>query len=303
MYDGPVIDAHHHLWDLSMAKHPWLADKAGEIGGLGDLRKIRRNYLPADFGADSAGERVVASVHVEAGWVAGDGLGETRWLDGLDKAGGIASRYVVRVDLASAAAPAEIEMQAANPRVCGVRDVLSWTPNPARRFAVRGDLMDDPTWRANLAQLKSHGLVFDLMVFPPQLQQAARLAADFPEQIFVLNHGGSPIDRDKEGMEVWRAGLRALADRPNVLIKVSDLVAYDPHWTLQSMTPVIGHCLDCFGPRRTMFGSDFPVAGLHASYGEVIGTLRHATADLCADEQRSIFHDTARGVYFAGASD
>ncbi|MDQ0467824.1 amidohydrolase family protein [Labrys wisconsinensis] len=300
MYDGPVIDAHHHLWDLAMGRHPWLAATAGELGGLGDLGPIRRNYLPADFLADAAGQTVVASVHVEAGWQEGDGLGETRWLDGLDKAGGVASRYVARVALADVGAAAQIEAQAANPRVAGIRDILSWTPDPARRFAPRGDLMADPAWRAGLARLQRHGLVFDLMLFPPQLAEAARLVADHPDQLFVLEHGGSPIDRDPEGMAVWRRGLAELARRPNVVIKISDLVAYDPHWTLESMRPVIGHCLDGFGPERTMFGSDFPVAGLHASYGEVVGTLRALTADLSRDEQRAVFHDTARRVYGVG---
>jgi predicted TIM-barrel fold metal-dependent hydrolase len=98
-------------------------------------------------------------------------------------------------------------------------------------------------------------------------------------------------------MEIWREGLRTLARRPNVMIKISDLVAYDPHWTLDSMRPVIGHCLDCFGPERTMFGSDFPVAGLHARYHDVVWTLRHLTKDLSKEEQHSIFFETARRVY------
>ena len=297
LYDGPIIDAHHHLWDLSMDRHPWLVATAGERGGLGDLASIRRNYLPVDFARDAAGHKVVASVHVEAGWREGDARAETDWIDGLDRSAGIACRHVARVALADAAAPAAIEAQASHALVCGIRDILSWTDDPARRFAPRGDLMADPAWRANLARLKSHGLIFDLMVFPSQLQEAARLAGDFPEQLFVLEHGGSPIDRSLEGMALWREGLTTIARRPNVLIKISDLVAYDPHWTLESMRPVIGHCLDCFGPQRVMFGSDFPVAGLHASYGDVVGTLKHLTMDLSSDEQHAVFFETARRAY------
>src|SRR5262249_62153539 len=84
-YDGPIIDAHHHLWDLRLDRHPWLAVSAGERGGLGDLAPLRRNYLPADYRRDAARQNIVASVHVEAGWADDDCLGETRWLETLDK--------------------------------------------------------------------------------------------------------------------------------------------------------------------------------------------------------------------------
>ncbi|TGV95585.1 amidohydrolase family protein, partial [Mesorhizobium sp. M2E.F.Ca.ET.154.01.1.1] len=108
----------------------------------------------------------------------------------------------------------------------------------------------------------------------------ARLAAAFPDQQFVLNHCGSPIDRDAEGMRTWRDGLRLLARRDNVAIKISDLVAYDHDWTLDSLRPVVLHCIECFGTSRAMFGSDFPVAGMHASFDEVYDSFKAITADL-----------------------
>jgi predicted TIM-barrel fold metal-dependent hydrolase len=299
-YDGPIIDAHHHLWDLSLDRHPWLAASAGERGGLGDLAPLRRNYLPEDYRRDATRQNIVASVHVEAGWASDDGLSETRWLETLDKTGGIAARYVVHVPLASGEAPALIEAQARFSPVVGVRDVLSWSEDPARRFAARGDLIDDPQWRAGLARLESRGLVFDLMVFPNQLAQAERLARDFPNQLFVLNHCGSPIDRDGEGMRRWREGLALLGRAPNVSIKISDLVAYDHHWTLESLTEVVLHCLECFGTARAMFASDFPVAGLHASFDEVYDAFKAIASQLSADEQRALFFANAARLYRLG---
>jgi predicted TIM-barrel fold metal-dependent hydrolase len=296
-YDGPIIDAHHHLWDLSLGRHPWLAAGAGARGALGDLAPLRRNYLPENYLRDAARQNLVASVHVEAGWADDDCLGETRWLETLDKTAGIAERYVVRVPLASAEAPALIDAQADFPRVVGVRDILSWSNDPARRFAARGNLMDDPQWRAALARLAAHDLAFDLLVFPDQLAQVARLAWDFPNQRFVLNHCGSPIDRDREGMRRWREGLALLGRAPNVSIKISDLVAYDHHWTLDSLAEVIFHCLNCFGTARAMFASDFPVAGLHASFDEVYGAFKAIASQLSADEQRALFFANAAHVY------
>lgn len=296
-YAGPVVDAHHHLWDLGLGRHPWLAATAGERGGLGELGPLRRNYLPQDYSRDAARHNVVATVHVEAGWASDDCIGETRWLETLDKSRGVAARYVIHVPLASPEAPALIEAQAGFDRVVGVRDILSWDPDPARRFAARDGIMDEPAWRAGLALLGAHRLAFDLMVFPRQLADAARLAAAFPDQQFVLNHCGSPIDRDADGMLLWREGLRNLARHENVAIKISDLVAYDHHWTLDSLGPVVLHCIDCFGSGRAMFGSDFPVAGLHASFDDIYDGFKTIAADLSADEQTALFFGNAKRIY------
>ncbi|RYB06728.1 amidohydrolase family protein [Lichenibacterium ramalinae] len=296
-YAGPIVDAHHHLWDLRLGCHPWLAPQAGARGGLGDLAPLQRDYLPVDYARDADRHGIVATVHVEAGWLASDPFGEILWLDGLDKSGGIAARYVARVALADETAPELIARLAAHPRVVGIRDILSWDEDPGRRFAARGDLMGDPRWRANLGRLAAHGLAFDLMVFAPQLPEAARLAADFPDQIFVLNHCGSPIDRTRAGLGAWRDGLAALGRLPNLRIKLSDLVAYDHEWTIDSLAEVTLTCLDCFGPARAMLGSDFPVAGLHATFDEVWDAFRTITADLSAEEQHALFCGTAARTY------
>lgn len=297
LYDGPVIDPHHHLWDLSLKRHPWLARAAASSGGLGDLERLRRNYLPQDYLSDAKGHNVAATVHVEASWDASDPLGETGWLESLEKPDGVAARYVARVALANPGAEALVEAQAAHPRVAGVRDILSWSENPARRFAARGDLMDDPAWRAGLGLLAKHGLVFDLMVFAGQLGDAAKLARAFPNQTFVLEHCGSPIDRDRAGMARWREALAGIARAPNVCIKITDPVAYDQKWTLDSLREVVLHCVDCFGPDRAMFGSDFPVAGLWATFHQLYAAFKTIVADFAPHEQRAMFYGNAARVY------
>lgn len=296
LYSGPIIDAHHHLWDLGLGRHPWLAPAASGRG-LGELEPIRRNYLSADYLHDARNQNVLATVHIEASWLADDCVGETRWLESIDKPGGVATRYVAHVPLGSPRAAALLEEQSAFERVVGIRDILSWDPDPTRQFAARGGIMDEPQWRQGLARLKRHGLSFDLMVFARQLGDAARLAADFPDQQFVLNHCGSPIDRDEAGMQRWRDGLRLLSRQPNVAIKISDLVAYDHHWTLDSLRPVVMHCIDCFGSERAMFASDFPVAGLHATFDEVYGSFKTIVQDFSPDEQHALFYGTAKRIY------
>lgn len=299
-YSGPIVDAHHHLWDYGMARHPWLAPDEDGHGGLGGLGPLRRDYLPADYARDAARQNVAATVHIEASWTPEDCVGETRWLETLPKSGGIARRYVAHVPLAAPEAERLIGEQATFARVVGIRDILSWTPDPARRFAARGDLMDDGAWRSGLRRLRHHSLSFDLMIFPNQHGDAARLAADFPDQQFILNHCGSPWDRSPEGMARWREGLRELSRRPNVAIKISDLVAYDNDWTLESLRAVTLHCIDCFGPGRSVLASDFPVAALHATFDEVWDSFKAITADLTAEEQAALFHDNAWRLYRFG---
>lgn len=296
-YTGPIIDPHHHLWDLALDRHPWLTGSGGGTDEIGDLASIRRNYLPEGYRRDVGAWPVVATVHVEAGWRADDCLGETAWLDTLDKSTGVALRYVVHVPLAAPNAAELVAEQAAHRRVVGIRDILSWHSDPAKTFAARPDIMDDPAWRAGLARLGSHGLSFDLMLFPSQHGRALKLARDFPDISFIVNHGGSPIDRDAEGMARWREGLQALAAAPNVAIKISDLVAYDRAWTFDSLAPVIRHCIDCFGVDRAMFASDLPVARLNATFDQIYDTFFAAVADLSEDEQRALFFDTARRLY------
>ncbi len=297
LYDGPIIDPHHHLWDLRVNQHPWLASGSGKEHSLGNLAPLRRNYLIDDYLADAADQNVVATVHVEAAWVEQDCLGETRWLETLEDRRGVASRYVAHAPLQSPDAPALIAEQAAFERVVGIRDILSWHPDPARTFLERADVMDAPAWRRGLARLAQHDLVFDLMIFANQLDDAFRLARDFPDQLFVLNHSGSPIDQDPESMARWRAGIEALGAAENVAIKISALTGYIPNWTLESLRPLILHCIDAFGPDRSMFASDFPVTRLHASFAQSYDVYRAVAAEFAQGEQRALFFETARRVY------
>ena len=296
-YDGPIIDAHHHLWDFGLGRHPWLAPQASERGGLGDLASLRRDYLPDDYRRDAAGQNVVATVHVEASWNDDDCVGETRWLETLDQGGGVAARYVAHVPLASAVHQRFSTLRRRSRASSVSATSVSWTSDPARRFALRGDLMANHVWRAGLAYLGRLGLSFDLMIFPNQHEEAARLAADFPDQLFILNHCGSPIERDAEGMASWRKGLGALARQPNVAIKISDLVAYDHDWTLDSLRMVTIACIEAFGVERSMFASDFPVAGLYASFDEVFDSFKTITAGFSHADQAALFHDNARRFY------
>jgi predicted TIM-barrel fold metal-dependent hydrolase len=301
-YDGPAIDPHHHLWDLSLKRHPWLEKARGEASEMvfGEMSSLLKDYGIADYVRDAAGQNIVATVHVEAGWADGHPLEESSWLDTLDHASGIAKRYVARVRLDDPDTRIRIEAEAANPRVVGIRDIVSWHPDPAKSFAPHAGRMADLQWRSGLSHLSGLGLVFDLMLYPWQMDEACDLVRSFPETLFVLNHAGSPADRTEEGMALWRHGLSSLGAEPNIRLKISDLVAYDHAWSFESLIPVIEHCLESFGPARCMFASDFPVAGLHATFDEVYAVFRRAAEPMSLDEQKSLFFTTANTTYRLG---
>ena len=230
LYSGPIIDPHIHLWDLGMDRHPWLRPAGDAIQALGDLDPIRKNYLVDDYRRDTVNQNVVASVHIEAAWDrADDPLAEIEWLETLDKSSGVAMRYIGFADLAAPDAGAALDRLSEVKRCVGVRQMLSWHPTvPAKCFAPRPGIADEPDFRRGVALLAQHDQLLELMLYPYQAEEVSRLASDFPNQTFIVNHCGSPIDRDRDGMARWREGLKLLGSAPNVQIKISALTAYDP---------------------------------------------------------------------------
>ncbi len=297
-YHGPIIDAHTHLWDLSMGCHPWLAPSEGAVTALGGLEKLRRNVLVQDYQRDCANQPIVATVHVEALWDTEDPVGETRWLETLDKSSGIALRYTAAAPLGTPRGAEILERQAAFERVVGIRQVLSFHPTqPEKSFAARGDMALDPAWQRDVARLAPLGLMLELMMYPYQLDQVVTLARAHPGLQIIVNHCASPVDRDEEGMARWREAVRRLAGESNVAIKVSNAAAYDPDPSLESLVGVMRHCIESFGPARTLLATDWPVAQLWMGYDDVYSNLRHVAADLTPPEQRALFHDNAARFY------
>lgn len=299
LYRGPIIDSHHHLWDLAMNRHPWLRPSDGGVQALGDLAPIRRSYLVEDYRRDAEHQNVVATVYVEAGWDRTDGpFAETAWLETLDKSSGVAARYIAFAPLESPGVAGVLERLAALPRCVGIRAVLSWHPgDPAKSFAPRPAIAREEAWRRGVALLARHRFLLEFMLYPYQAEEVAALARDFPEQPFVVNHCGSPVDRDAEGMARWRAGLKLLGREPNIHLKISALTAYDPHPTPESLRDVTRHCVDCFGTDRAMFGSDFPVGRLWTTFDAIFDGFKNFVQDLSEAEQRALFHDNARRLY------
>jgi predicted TIM-barrel fold metal-dependent hydrolase len=294
MLDLDIVDAHHHLCDLSHS-YPWLEGAAKPFRYHGDDRPLRRSYSLADYLADFEPLRLVGSVHIENG--AADPQWEAEWIDSLTRESSIPSAQVTKVDLASPDAPARIEAFAALPSVRGVRDILNWHPDPRFTHRARSDLMTDAAWLRGFAALADNGLSFDLQVFPAQLPEAAPLAARHPGTRVILDHAGMPIGRDPESIRQWRAGMAALAAQENVVTKISALGTNDHGWAVDSLRPFVLDTIEIFGPDRCMFGSNFPVDSLYSTLAELYDAFDTITTGFSDGERRSLFGATASRTY------
>lgn len=160
-----------------------------------------------------------------------------------------------------------------------------------------GGLIDNLHWQENLAELGRLGLSFDLQMIPQQAAGLAEVFARVPATQIAVCHCGSPWDQTEQGMASWRGGMRLLASLPNVSCKISGLGMFDHAWTVDSIRPIVEACIDIFGAQRTMFGSNFPVDKLHASYARVWSAFEEITAALSDAEQAYLFGNTAREFY------
>ena len=158
-------------------------------------------------------------------------------------------------------------------------------------------LIDKPVWQDNLEMLGELGLSFDLQLTPGQVPRVAEVLAMAPDTQVALCHCGSPWDQSATGLASWRDGLRLLASLPNVVCKVSGLGMFDHDWTVESIRPIVEACIEAFGVRRTMFGSNFPVDKLHADYTTIWSAYEEITSGLSEADQQSLFVNTARAFY------
>ena len=296
-YDGPIIDAHHHLWDISLGRHPWITSDDGAIKALGDITYLRRDYLVPDFLADVGSQNVVGSVYIEAVWDRRrPPEEEVAWLESLDRPRAVAARCVAWAPLKSPDVGPTLERLAAHRAVAGIRETVRWHPDPAKRWTEQG-LLDDPAWRRGFAELRRHGLALELLMNPYQAEEVARLAGEAPGQVFIINHCGTPVDRDEAGLARWRDGLALMAQRPNVAIKVSNFGAYAPDRSPESLRRTVLTCVDAFGTERSMFGTDYPVGRRSMTYEAACESFKDAVAGFTAAEQRQMFHDNAARYY------
>lgn len=290
-----VIDAHHHVWDLANDL-PWLKHERIPFR-YGDYSAMCRNYMPADYRADTAGWPVVGSVYVEAEWNRDLAAEESHWVAAVAAEHGLPSAVVAWCDFARADADTLLASHASLPIVRGVRHKPAAVAYPAEATRGAKGSMDDPAWRAGYALLEKHGLSYDLQTPWWHLDAAADLAKDFPRIPLIINHTGLPADRSKDALAAWRKALETAAARENVAIKISGIGRPGRPWTVEDNAPVIRDAIAIFGTDRAMFASNFPVDGLVGDFDTIFSGFLAATADRTEQERDKLFHDNAARIY------
>jgi predicted TIM-barrel fold metal-dependent hydrolase len=297
MDDFPVVDPHHHLWDLQRFSYPWLSARPLPASVAGDVAPIAKPYLLDDYLADAARQNVVKSVHVDAGFDPSQPVAETRWLQSIANRHGFPHGVVARAKLHRPDVETMLAAHCRFPNVRGIRHIVNWHPDPAKTYVTKLDFLTDPAWLRGFARLKRYNLSFDLQLYPSQMADAAALAAAHGDTSMILNHAGVPVDRGADALSLWRAGMRALAAQPNVWVKISGLGMVDWRWTEDSIRPFVLETIEIFGPDRCMFASNFPVDKLYSSFDVLYDTFKRIVSDFSIDERRKLLSDTALAVY------
>lgn len=290
----PIVDAHHHIW--RRADQPWLqGPTVPRIFGSYDA--IKRDYPIEEYLGDLAGTGVVKSVYVQTNWARERAVEEVEWVQSIADRTGWPHAIVGFADLQSNGAPETMAAQSRSPLMRGIRQQLHWHENPLYRFAARPDAMKTPQFCRNIAHLENHGWLFELQVFASQMADGAALARAFPGITFVLEHAGMPEDRSPEGRQLWRDGMKQLAQLPNVNTKFSGLGTFVRRNDPQHISEVIGETLELFGPDRCIWGSNFPIEKLWTDYRSIVDAVKAALAQLDAKARGMVLHDNAVRLY------
>ena len=292
-----LIDAHHHLWDLTQGKHPWLCGSEEKPFFMGDYRPLKRNYLPEDYRRDAAGHNVLTTVHCEAEWDRADQVGETRWISEIHARHGFPGAIVAHAWFDTDDAEEVIAAQAAFPLVRGIRSKPITAPSPDRIEPGAPGTMHDERWLRGFALLDRYGLSWDLRVPFWHLGEAAVVARAFPKTPIVLNHTGFPWDRSEEGLAAWRQAMEVLAREPNVWVKISEFGLKDRPWEFEANRRVVLDALAIFGIERSIFATNFPVAGLRIGYGALVVAVSDMLAHLSPDQRERFLWKNAAAFY------
>ena len=316
----PICDPHHHFWDFRAQRIPY------------------QRYLLHELSADiNSGHNVVSTVFIEARSMYRSGgpeemrpVGEVEFVQGLAAASasglygpGRAAAAIVghaNLNLGERVEPVLEALRTASPnRFRGIRHSVTWDPDPevenTAAHKIEGQLASD-NFRAGARVLARMGLSLEGWLFFPQLPELADLAKAIPDLTIILNHIGGLLrvgpyaNRDEEVLAIWRSGIAAVAECPNVIVKLGGIgmprTGFDWYARVEpigseelaeSMSPFMTYCIERFGPDRCMFESNFPVDKVAYSYNVMYNAFKRLSKGYSAAERAAMFHDTAVRVY------
>jgi len=291
-----IVDAHHHLWDLTALKYGWLSDGPNALDSLlPDPSRLKQNYTIYDFKEDIKNQNVVKSVHIEA--ACADGKGEVKWVQSIADQYGFPNAIVAHADLTSPNLRELLDYLRTFPNVRGIRHTAWWHDSNPKLQISQEDYFKNETWIKGLEVLAEYGYSFDLQVWQHQLREAATVVARVPKVLFILNHTGYPAGTDEASFKEWKEGMAVLAKNPNVVAKISGLGIQFHNWTVEVIRPYVLGVIEVFGVDRSIFASNFPVDKLMSDYDTLFNAFKEIVKEFPREDLDKLFHDNACRYY------
>ena len=272
-----TIDSHQHFWRYDAARDGWIKDS---------MSVLKRDFLPEELEGECKANGIDATITVQADQSEAD----TLFLLDLAKRSKRIAGVVGWVDLRSPSVEDRLRFFAKFEKLCGLRHIAQSEPDD--RFLVSRD------FTRGMARLGEFGFTYDILIYPRQLTAAIELVSQFPEQRFVVDHMAKP-EIKTGSREPWARHMQIIAQNSNVYCKLSGLVTEADwlHWKPEDMIPYLDVVFEAFGPDRLMFGSDWPVCLLAASYRQVKQLIESYVEVHAAEHKQNIFGGNAMRFY------
>lgn len=281
-----LIDPHVHIWDLAQFHLPWME---------GVPESIKRNFGPDDFVRDTSDLNVERALYMEVDVDPSQQSEEVQFA--IELCQSPSNHFVAAVVGGSLLADdfrAYVDRFAGQNAIKGVRTVLH-TPERPAGYCLQPKFVD------SIRYLGDQGLSFDLCMRRAEIRDAAKLARESPQTLFILDHCGgiSGAAHDADTMEDWKQGIATVAGQENIVCKISGIV--DPglgqNWSADQLSERVNVCLDAFGPDRVMFAGDWPVLLMGGSYHQWVEALSTIVADRDEEFRQKLFYDNALRIY------
>ena len=292
-----IIDTHHHLWDPTSNKYDWLITPGHEI--------FNNIYLIDDYLKDLDMLNIFKSVHIQAEINIPDTIYETKWLHDISnsktskKIQGLPNAIVGFADFLDPHVEKTLEKHLESANFRGIRQILNYNKNNEAISHAKFDYLNEESWIKNFSLLKKYNLSFDLSILYNQAKDAAKLINKEDSTLFIINHSLSPMDITDKNITTWLENIKLLSSFDNVLIKLSGFGEFNSKWTENSIRPLVLSSIDCFGPSRCMFGSNFPVDKYlsKSSYFDYWNAYFNVVSDFTDNEIDKMFYQNAENFY------
>lgn len=272
-----IIDSHQHFWKYDPARHSWISD---------DMSILKQDFLAKDLKREFDLNDISGSVAVQAD----QSEVETQFLLKLATENDFIKGVVGWVDLRSSNIRERLEFFSSYNKLKGFRHIVQDEPDP--------EFMMKESFLNGISALSEYNFTYDILVFPKQLEATLKLVRKFPEINFVIDHISKPYIKSGQINE-WKRFMLEIGKHQNVYCKISGMVTEADwvKWQYQDFIPYLDIIFQAFGARRIMFGSDFPVCLLAASYSEVKEIVDKYLNQFSKEERKLIWSENAKRFY------